>query len=182
MKLTDEILAARAKWRYRGNGRPPFAQSPTAGQESVWDYPRPPKLAADRRTVTVALGEVLVARSSRAIRVLETASPPTFYLPPTDISPAAKARLRPTSRRSLCEWKGWAVEVDFADIPGAGWFYAATFPEFSAIAGYFSFYPRKLQCTVAGEPVRAQPGGYYGGWITSEIVGPFKGEPGTEDW
>lgn len=170
------ILRARRQWQYTGQSRPAFAVVPGPGQESVWDYPRPPRIVPDSRRVEVRLGDRLIADSAAAVRVLETASPPTFYLPPSDV---ATAELLPSGARSMCEWKGRAVDFDLRDGPrSVAWCYERTFPEFAAIAGWLAFYPAKLECRVAGERVRPQPGGYYGGWITDEIVGPVKGEPG----
>ncbi len=97
------LQAARAQWRWRGRERPPFAHTPGTGQESVWDYPRPPVLAKDAREVVIRWGGVEIARTSRAIRVLETAHPPSFYLPWDDV---ARGQLRPAAGTSLCEWKG----------------------------------------------------------------------------
>ena len=178
-EVTDAVLAARAKWRFRGLARPSFAQEPGPGQESVWDYPRPPRLASDTRRVRVTHGQRVLADSTAAVRILETASPPTFYVPPEDVDATL---LRPSARTTLCEWKGIAREFDAVDRTGVAWAYLDTFPEFDPIAGYFSFYPARVRCTVDGEAVRPQPGGYYGGWLTDEIVGPVKGEAGSEGW
>ena len=178
-EVTDAVLAARAKWRFRGLARPSFAQEPGPGQESVWDFPRPPRLASDTRRVRVALGQRVLADSTAAVRILETASPPTFYVPPEDVDATL---LRPSARTTLCEWKGIAREFDVADRTGVAWAYLDAFPEFDAVAGYISFYPARVRCTVDGEAVRPQPGGYYGGWLTDEIVGPVKGEAGSEGW
>ena len=181
-QVTDAVLAARAKWRFRGLARPSFAQEPGPGQESVWGYPRPPSLASDPRRVRVSYRGRVLADSTRAVRVLETASPPTFYVPPEDVDDTL---LRPSAHTTFCEWKGVAREFDLSDLPersGVAWAYFDTFPEFHAIAGYFSFYPSRVDCSVDGEPVRPQPGGYYGGWLTSEVVGPVKGGAGTESW
>ena len=179
VEVTDAVLAARAKWRFRGLARPSFAAAPGPGQESVWDFPRPPAVAPDRRRVRVMHDGHVLADSVRALRVLETASPPTFYLPPEDVD---DWRLHPSGRTTFCEWKGLARELDLADRGGVAWTYVETFPEFRAIAGHFSFYPGRLHCTVDGETVRAQPGDYYGGWVTSDIVGPLKGAPGSAWW
>ena len=180
LKPTTDVLAARAKWRYRGESRPPFALPPAPGRESVWDYPRPPSIDADSRRVRVLADARLVAETTAAVRVLETASPPTFYLPPDDVDADA---VQPTTRCMRCEWKGQARAYDVAGIAAAGWAYIETFPEFAAIEGYYAFYPAELHCTVAGETVEPQAGGYYGGWITTEIVGPFKtGDPETAWW
>jgi uncharacterized protein (DUF427 family) len=112
--------------------------------------------------------------------VLETASPPTFYLPPQDVEPSV---LVPAAGSSFCEWKGRAryfdVRTPEARVASAAWAYPEPFAEFAAIAGWLAFYPRRVGCFVGGERARAQAGGFYGGWITGEIVGPFKGEPGT---
>lgn len=170
-------------WRYFGQERPPFAREPGPGEESVWDYPRPPRLAPDAREVVVRAGLEVVARSTRAIRVLETASPPTFYLPPADVR---RELLVERSGASACEWKGraryWTVQTAEAVLEDAAWSYPEPLPAFAEIRDFVSFYPARLECTVDGEVVRAQPGGFYGGWVTSEIVGPVKGEPGTGSW
>lgn len=171
-------------WQHTGQARPPFAEVPRAGQESVWDYPRPPALVDDPRRVRVRAGEVVVADSVRAVRVLETASPPTFYLPPEDV---ASDLLQRAPGSSVCEWKGRAAYWTVA-LPGgrrleaAGWSYPQPDARFARIAGWLSFYPVRLCCTVAGERVRPQPGGFYGGWLTDEIAGPVKGEAGSSGW
>jgi uncharacterized protein (DUF427 family) len=169
-------------WQYTGQQRPDFAVVPKSGQESVWDYPRPPKLVRDVRQIEVRYGFQVVAASSRTYRVLETASPPAFYIPPRDINRELLS-LAPGS--SVCEWKGRATYwmLTFAPQLGTvGWSYPAPEPAFEKIRDYVSFYPAVLNCSVAGEKVRAQPGQFYGGWITNEIVGPFKGAPGTAHW
>ena len=169
-------------WKYRGQKRPGFAIAPKTGQESVWDYPRPPKLVPDKRRVEVRHGDRVVAVSTRTYRVLETASPPSFYIPPQDVN-RELLRLAPGS--SVCEWKGKAQYWKLSDHPQTGivgWSYPAPKSKFEKIRDYVAFYPAALQCTVAGEKVRAQPGQFYGGWITAEIVGPFKGGHGTLHW
>ena len=179
----SDLKSLREGWVHRGSERPSFAGIPGEGQESVWDYPRPPALVCDDREVVVALGGVEIARSRRAIRVLETASPPTYYLPPEDVRGEF---FRRATGSSFCEWKGeatyWDVDVALAKEPGLAWSYDEPFSSGARLAGYFSFYPARADCLVNGEPVRAQAGGFYGGWITDEIVGPFKGEPGTGGW
>ena len=183
--VTTQVRAARAKWRYRGRVRPPFAEAPAAGRESVWDYPRPPRIEADARHIRVMHGEQTLADSRAALRVLETASPPTFYIPPGDVD---LALLHASPRSTICEWKGVGQEFDLvAGRHGPGqsavaWAYFDIFPEFAAIRGFFAFYPAKARCLVDGALAQPQPGGYYGGWVTEELVGPFKGETGTEDW
>lgn len=171
-------------WKNTGRSRPPFAVTPGPGQESVWDYPRPPALREDARRVVVRAGDLLVADSARAVRVLETASPPTFYLPPEDVRTRLLAL--DAAHSTYCEWKGAATYYDIdapgGRIPRAAWRYLEPSPAFAAIAGYFSFYPASVECYVDGERVQPQPGRFYGGWMTSEIVGPVKGEPGTGGW
>jgi uncharacterized protein (DUF427 family) len=181
--VPDWARRRRSGWRYYGQERPPFAVAPGPGQESVWDYPRPPRLADDAREVLVRVGEVELARTRRSVRVLETASPPTFYLPPEDVRAEL---LEPSPGSSLCEWKGEARYVGLA-LPGrrverVGWSYPDPLPEFERIRGYLSVYPGLVECFVDGARVQPQPGRFYGGWVTAEIVGPFKGEPGSEGW
>ncbi|CAN5917032.1 DUF427 domain-containing protein [soil metagenome] len=179
----DKQAFARSLWRYIGQERPPFAAEPAPGQESVWDYPRPPRLQIDPREVIVRLGQTDIARSTRAIRVLETASPPTFYLPREDVR---IERLQPSPGSSMCEWKGqaryWSVVVDDRKLEGAAWVYPDPLPDFEAIRGYFAFYPTQLECFVGGVRALPQPGRFYAGWVTPELTGPFKGEPGSQGW
>lgn len=169
-------------WKNTGQRRPAFACEPQAGQESVWDYPRPPVMVEDNREVIVATATCRIARSFKSIRILETASPPTFYLPRED---CALHTLRPSAGRTYCEWKGAAQYFALVDDPAetpVAWCYPAPSSPFARIAGWLSFYPARVPCFVDGQPVQAQAGGFYGGWITPEIVGPFKGDPGTAGW
>lgn len=179
----DDIRSARDAWQHRGQAHPAGAPAPGHGQESVWDYPRPPVVDDDTRLIQVKLEDTLIAETRAARRVLETASPPTFYLPPGCVR---DEYLRPRSGNSFCEWKGTAIYfsvcVGERCVEDAAWVYCEPFTPFSAIRYYLAFYPDRLECYVDGERVRAQAGGYYGGWITAEIVGPFKGEPGTSHW
>jgi uncharacterized protein (DUF427 family) len=179
----DDLAGARARWSHRGSGRPKWAVDPGENQESVWDYPRPPRLDLDSRLVRVVHDEEVIAESRRAIRVLETASPPTFYIPPQDVRTELLTR---APGASLCEWKGsatyWSLCLDGHEIRNAAWSYEQPFVDFTSLRGYLSFYPGKLDCYVGEDRVTAQPGGFYGGWVTPEIVGPFKGEPGTGGW
>jgi uncharacterized protein (DUF427 family) len=169
-------------WKYRGKEKPDFAVAPDPGQESVWDYPRPPKLMPDTRQVEVFTADQRIASSQSCYRVLETASPPTFYIPPADID---WQHLRAAAGSSVCEWKGvasyWGLSAS-PQLGAVGWSYPQPTPAFEEIKDYVSFYPAVLACFVAGERVRPQPGRFYGGWVTREIVGPFKGEPGTGHW
>jgi uncharacterized protein (DUF427 family) len=160
----------------------PFPIEP--GQESVWDYPRPPALLATPKHLTVRVGDRTLADTTAGYRVLETSHPPVYYFPPDDID---WSLLTETSRTTFCEWKGTAVYVDVrvADrvIPEAGWRYLSPTPDFAAIAGYVAFYAGRVdECRVADEVVTPQPGGFYGGWITHDVVGPFKGEPNSWGW
>jgi len=178
LQADRNVLRARRQWHYRGEQRPDFALNPGPDEESVWDYPRPPRISADRRRVEVRHEGELVASTSRAVRVLETASPPTFYITPEDVR---QERLIESGRRSMCEWKGVAIDFDLKGGPDSvAWCYRQVFPEFASLAGWFAFYPARLDCRLDGERVRPQPGGYYGGWLTNEIVGPVKGEPGCD--
>lgn len=170
-------------WNFNGRRRPSFAIEPSENEESVWDYPRPPICVKDEREVVVQFAGVQIAKTRQAIRVLETASPPTFYLPTSDIE---MPLLIQSPGASYCEWKGnatyWSLTAGDDSISNVGWSYESPNPKFESIQGYLSFYPAKVQCLVDGESVRPQPGGFYGGWVTDEIVGPYKGEPGTGGW
>jgi uncharacterized protein (DUF427 family) len=170
-------------FEYSGEQRPDFAIEPNEHQESVWDYPRPPRLENDQRVVTVKTEHNLIAQSREAIRVLETASPPTFYLPPSHVNTEI---LVPSEHTTHCEWKGtasyWDLHTDDLVVKNAAWSYEDPKSAFAAIAGYYSFYPSKVICMVADEHVKPQPGNFYGGWMTSEIVGPVKGATDTGTW
>jgi uncharacterized protein (DUF427 family) len=152
--------------------------------ESVWSYPRPPEIRPERRLATVAAGGVTIASSSRAVRVCETAGGPVVYLPADDI--ASGSLLASDGGGSFCEWKGAATYFDVLAegeaVPRAAWSYPDPSPAFEPISGWFSFYPALLECRLDGELVLPQPGGFYGGWMTGEITGPVKGEPGTGGW
>ena len=169
-------------WQYTGQQRPEFAPEPGPGQESVWDYPRPPALVRSAALVEVFNGGQLIAATRKCLRVLETASPPTYYLPPECI---AWEQLVKMQTSSFCEWKGeasyWALAAS-PDGGAVGWSYVEPGKHFAAIAGWLSFYPARVVCLVDGERVRPQPGRFYGGWVTDSVVGPFKGEPGTLHW
>ena len=154
------------------------------GQESVWDYPRPPRLEAASKHLRVVFNREIVADTHRALRVLERSHPPNYYIPPADIR---MVYLRATAGSSLCEWKGAAryfdVVVGGKHARHAAWCYPNPTPAFAALKDYVAFYAAPMDaCYVDGEKVVPQPGGFYGGWITREIVGPFKGEAGTQLW
>ena len=156
----------------------------TGAPESVWDYPRPPRLEPSAELVEVVLGGTVIASTRASYRVLETSHPPTYYLPREAF---AEGTLRPAEGSSFCEWKGVASYYDLvagtAVAARAAWCYPDPAPGFEAIAGHLAVYPGLVdRCTVDGEVVEPQPGGFYGGWVTSKVVGPFKGDPGTLLW
>jgi uncharacterized protein (DUF427 family) len=164
--------------------RHPQAVIPGEGQESVWDYPRPPRLDRVSERIIARFAGVTIADTLAAYRVLETSHPPVYYLPLGDI---AAGVIQPAPGTSFCEFKGTADYVTL--VAGgrrserAGWRYQNPTPSFLPIAGYIAFYASKLdEASVGGERVIAQPGDFYGGWITPRIVGPFKGAPGTLGW
>jgi uncharacterized protein (DUF427 family) len=154
------------------------------GEESVWDYPRPPRLEDTGKHIEVVFNGVMITDTRRAKRVLETSSPPVYYIPPEDVK---REYFTLTERSTYCEWKGGAsyytIMVGDRSAPNAAWTYLDPLPEFRDIAGYIAIYPTPMDaCYVDGEAVTPQPGRYYGGWVTHEIRGPFKGEPGSERW
>lgn len=152
--------------------------------ENVWDYPRPPVLVPCERRVRLELGGATIVDSARALRVLETSHPPTIYVPEADIAPGV---LRPAEHASFCEYKGRAAYYDVAaggrTEPRAAWYYPSPSAAFAALAGHVSFYPGRMDAAwLDDEAVRAQAGDFYGGWITADLTGPFKGAPGTRGW
>ena len=154
------------------------------GQESVWDYPRPPRVEPVSARLVVRFAGEVVAVTSRALRVLETASPPSYYFPPSDVR---MELLHSSGHETVCEWKGRAEHFDLVvggqSSSRAVWAYPEPQPGYQSIAGYVAFYPGRVdEASVGAERVTPQPGGYYGGWVTANIVGPFKGDPGTGGW
>jgi uncharacterized protein (DUF427 family) len=174
---------AREHWQFKGAKRPAFAQQPGEGQESVWDYPRPPVIVPDTREVIIVWGTREVARTRHALRVLETSHPPSFYLPMTDV---AQDLLVPASGSSFCEWKGqacyWTLKAVDQELPRVGWSYPRPLAGAERLKNHIAFYPHQLGCTVGGATVTPQAGGFYGGWITPELTGPFKGDAGSQEW
>ncbi len=163
---------------------PTQRQIPQPGQESVWDYPRPPRVEPTTKLIRVSFGGILIAETQAAYRVLETSHPPSYYLPQADIR---MEYLRRTPLQTVCEFKGgatyWSLVVGERESENAGWGYANPRPGYEAIRNHIAFYASRVdECTVNGEVVTAQPGDFYGGWITSDVVGPFKGAPGTWGW
>jgi len=163
--------------------RHPTPDAVGPGQESVWDYPRPPGLDRVDRLVKVRFDDHTIADATHAFRVLETSHPPTYYLPAEFVD---HDRLAAAPGGSMCEWKGAAAYFDVIGetrrAERAAWFYPEPTTRFAALAGCLAFYPGSVECTVDGETVTPQPGKFYGGWVTSDVVGPFKGEPGTQFW
>ena len=157
---------------------------PKPGQESVWDYPRPPRLELTTRHLRVVFAGIVLADTNRAYRVLETSHPPVYYIPPEDVQ---MAHLRRVDGISFCEWKGSAIYYDIAvgdqHVNKAAWAYPDPTRRFAAMQDYIAFYAHMMDaCYINDEKVTPQPGNFYGGWITQDIVGPFKGIPGSWGW
>ncbi|MCO5603669.1 hypothetical protein L7F22_057820 [Adiantum nelumboides] len=157
---------------------------PGPGQESVWDYPRPPRLEPEKERVRVLFNNVTIADTQKALRVLETSNPPVYYIPPKDIK---MEYVKPTQGSSFCEWKGpasyWSVDVNGKKLDKVGWSYEQPTPSFLPLAHHIAFYCGPMDaCYVGDEKAQPQPGNFYGGWVTSKVVGPFKGAPGTLGW
>ena len=153
--------------------------------ESVWDYPRPPRVEPLRAHARVVVDGVTIAESGGALRVLETSHPPVIYFPPADVRIAEY--LRPANGTSFCEWKGTAsyfdLIMDRRRIARVAWTYRRPAAAYVELQGHLAFYPGRVDaCFIGDERVRAQAGDFYGGWITAGITGPFKGEPGTGGW
>jgi len=162
----------------------PTPEKPGPGQESVWDYPRPARLEPFSGRITVELGGEVIASTDRGWRVLETSHPPTYYLPRDSF---AAGVLRDAPGESWCEWKGKARYFDLVSgttvAAKAAWNYPEPTSEFEPIADAIAVMAGQVdRCAIDGETVVAQPGGFYGGWITSRVVGPFKGGPGSMGW
>lgn len=157
---------------------------PRNGQESVWDYPRPPRLERTPRRIRAVVAGVVLADSTRALRVLETSHPPTYYVPPADVRMECLVQA-PGS--SFCEWKGTASyhdgHVNGRVVPRVAWSYPRPTRAFEPLKDHLAFFLPALDAGfVDDEQALPQPGGFYGGWITSDLVGPFKGVPGSAGW
>jgi uncharacterized protein (DUF427 family) len=162
----------------------PIPIEPMQGQESVWDYPRPPRLEPVAKRIQIVFANTLIVDAPQSFRVLETSHPPVYYIAPQFVRPGV---LQAAPGGSLCEWKGRAAYFDVVvgqnRAPASAWYYPAPTTAFAAIAGFIAFYAAPMdECRVGGEVVTPQPGGFYGGWITPDIVGPFKGVPGSMGW
>lgn len=148
--------------------------------ESVWDYPRPPAVEPSTKRVRVEHGGETIADSERTLRVLETSQAPAYYIPPEDVRADL---LEKHDGRTFCEWKGQASYWTVNGSPAAGWSYPQPVERYAALRDYFAFYPQRVDaCYLGEERVEPNPGGFYGGWITSDISGPFKGGPDTAGW
>jgi uncharacterized protein (DUF427 family) len=155
------------------------SDSRTRDVENVWDYPRPPAVEPCTRRVLVELDGVVLADSTRALRVLETSHPPAIYVPPEDVHGLTPSPARVT----WCEFKGTAHYFDAGTVRAVAWAYPEPSPGYEALRGFVSFYPGRVDAAwLDDERVQAQEGGFYGGWITADIAGPFKGAPGTRGW
>jgi uncharacterized protein (DUF427 family) len=186
VKPCSRYDAAMDKARVTAKTVPPPAVRaiPGPGQESVWDYPRPPRVEAEPERIRVVVDGFPVADSVDALRVLETAGAPVYYLPPADVR---MDLLQPTSHHSFCEWKGeasyWSIALPDRTIPNVAWAYKAPMAGYEVIRDYLAFYAALVdEAWVGDELATPQPGRFYGGWVTSKIVGPFKGDPGTSGW
>lgn len=162
----------------------PTPIQPQPGQESVWDYPRPPRLEQTEKRIQIIFNGVTIVDTHGAMRVLETSHPPTYYIPPQDIQ---QQYLIPSSRTTFCEWKGrgsyYSVQVGEKTAIDVAWYYSDPTPDFETMKNYVAFYAAPMDaCYVGDEKVTPQPGQFYGGWITSDVVGPFKGEIGSWGW
>lgn len=162
----------------------PKPVTPGPGQESVWDYPRPAICEPATSHLRVEFGGRVIAETRNGVRTLETSHPPTYYFPPEDVEHSV---LRPDGHRSLCEWKGQARYFNLVsngqEASRVAWSYPSPTPSFQLLKDHLAFYPAAMDaCFVDGERVEPQAGGFYGGWVTSRVVGPFKGGPGTMGW
>jgi uncharacterized protein (DUF427 family) len=180
----DEIEREQEYWRGVRRVRPAHIEQPGPGQESVWDYTRPPRVERATRAARVEFAGVVVAESSAALRVLETSSPPVYYFASDDVRLDA---LVASDVTTLCEWKGVAryasLRVDSRLSQNAAWSYPDPGAPHAALRDHWAFHARRVDaCWVGDDRVAPQPGTYYGGWITPDIVGPFKGIPGSDNW
>lgn len=153
-------------------------------RESVWDYPRPPVIEQSTRHIRVIFNGVQIDETSRSLRVLETSHPPVYYIPPQDVQ---RQYLKRSERKTYCEFKGtatyYSVEVDRKLSEEAAWSYHCPAARYEPLKDHIAFYPSRVDaCYVDDEQVQPQPGDFYGGWITSDIEGPFKGGMGTAGW
>ncbi|MGF1465371.1 MAG: DUF427 domain-containing protein [Sandaracinaceae bacterium] len=183
--LLARVKPGRDSWAH--SRRPDRIEAVGPGEESVWDYPRPPEVQDVTTPLRVMAGDTVLAEATGGVRVLETAGAPVYYLPPDAVR---RELFEESEHVTVCEWKGAAVHydavVDGRRVGRAAYVYPDPFDDlgrgFAKIAGYFAFYPAKVECFLGGERAVPQPGGYYGGWVFPWVKGPIKGAPGTEGW
>jgi uncharacterized protein (DUF427 family) len=173
-----------AREELAGTAAPPQRVAPGPGQESVWDFPRPPRVEPVAERLRVVIGGEVVAETTRGLRVVETASPPSYYFPPEDVELDALDR---STHWSVCEWKGEAAYHSYARagrrVENVAWSYERPNPGYEALAGHLAFYAGRVdEAWIGDERATPQAGEFYGGWISSRVVGPFKGDPGTRGW
>ncbi len=186
VSLMPRLIAARQRW---GSSPPPgvVPDVPGANQESVWDYPRPPQVRSAETIIRAYWDRILIMESTRALKIVETAGAPVYYAPPEAWEPGI---LFPNGQYSICEWKGIATQYDLVlrdqRVPGAAFSYEHPLTDlgmgYEQVAGWIAPHPAKLNCFLGNEQAKPQPGGFYAGWITGRVTGPFKGNPGTEHW
>ena len=182
--MSDSEAPDKDYWRNFKRQRPVEIVTPGPGQESVWDYPRPPAVQGEKKRIRVEFEGEIIADTTKALRVVETAGAPVYYIPPQNVN---LQYLITTEQTSFCEWKGtakyWSVQVNDRIAENAAWGYLNPSDGYEAIKGYLAFYAQKMDaCYVGEEKAKPQPGMFYGGWVTPNIVGPIKGEPGSEAW
>ena len=185
--LWAEIKRARTKWGPRPLDVVLEPAGP--GEESVWDYPRPPRVEPSLAHIQIEFAGHTIAETRRAMRIVETAGAPVYYIPPEDVQMGC---LEPVpEERSLCEWKGFAVYYDLVANGRRSEKAAFAYPDpftdlgagYEAVAGFIGFFPDRVDAAfLEGERVRPQPGGFYAGWVTDAIKGPIKGVPGSAGW
>ncbi len=184
--LLARVRPHRAHWST--SPRPAQIDTPGPGQESVWDFPRPPEVQEVPQRLRVVVAGETVADTTRGRRIVETAGAPVYYFPPEDVRTDLLREAGPTT---VCEWKGAAVHYDLAvdgrTVRAAAFAYPEPLDDlgrgYATVAGWIGFYPAKVdECHVGDERATPQPGGYYAGWVTSALTGPIKGEPGSERW
>ncbi len=180
------LKAHRDSWKMAP--RPSSIEVPGPGQESVWDYPRPPEVREAGASLKVVFAGEEIAETSRGLKVCETAGAPVYHFPPADVRMDV---LRPVPGRTFCEWKGEAAYFDLVVGARSSAQAAYCYPDpiddlgqgFDQIAGAIVFYAGRVdEAWVDDERATPQPGGYYAGWVTSKITGPIKGDPGSEGW
>ena len=180
----NELDREKTYWRSLERERPADIETPGPGQESVWDFPRPPRIEPVTERLLVIHAGAVVAETTHGLRVVETATPPAYYFPKEDVRTQFLTRMAHTT---LCEWKGtaryWTLNVRGRESEAAAWGYPSPDQGYEQLRDHVGFVPDRVDaCYLDDERVLAQEGGYYGGWITSRVTGPFKGAPGTERW